>query len=122
MPINFVLVRNRKLEISTKAKLWEPAYSQALIQDKIDGQRVRSRESGRQTVRWLWWIVIGAETGREVTRLWISWFSQYVGLGGLRIHSRTSPSYMSYMAMTCSASNLEDSDCPCRALHKSEVC
>jgi len=45
---------NRKLDISTaptKAKLREPAYSQALIQNKIDGQWVRSRESGRQTVR-----------------------------------------------------------------------
>ena len=42
---------NRKLEISTAptgAKLREPAYSQALIQNKIDKQRVRSRESGRQ--------------------------------------------------------------------------
>jgi len=46
--------RNRKLKTSTaptKAKSWEPAYSQALVQSKIDRQRVRSRESGRQTVR-----------------------------------------------------------------------
>src|SRR6218665_1130891 len=45
-----MLHRNRKLEISTaptKAKSWEPAYSQALIK-KIDRQQVRSRESGRQ--------------------------------------------------------------------------
>jgi len=45
--------RNRKLEISTaptKANSWEPAYSQAPIQNKIDWQRLtsdRSRESGR---------------------------------------------------------------------------
>jgi len=42
--------RNRKLNISTaltKAKSREPAYSQALVQNKIDRQRVRSRESGR---------------------------------------------------------------------------
>ena len=42
--------RNRKLEISTapiKAKSREPTYSQALVQDKIDRQRVRSRESGK---------------------------------------------------------------------------
>ena len=40
------LFRNRNLEISTartKAKSREPAYSQALIQNKIDMQRVRSR-------------------------------------------------------------------------------
>ena len=39
--------RNRKLQISTaptRAKLQEPAYSQALIENKIDRQRVRSRE------------------------------------------------------------------------------
>ena len=43
--------RDRKLEISTaptKANLREPAYSQALIQNKIDRQQVRSSESGRQ--------------------------------------------------------------------------
>jgi len=45
--------RNRKLEISTaltKAKSREPAYSQAPVQSKIGRQRVRSRESGRQSV------------------------------------------------------------------------
>jgi len=44
--------RNRKIVISkapTKVKSREPAYSQALIQKKIDRQRVRSRESGRQS-------------------------------------------------------------------------
>src|SRR6218665_1165973 len=44
--------RNRKLLISrapTKAKSQEPAYSQALNQNKIDRQRSRSKESGRQT-------------------------------------------------------------------------
>jgi len=43
--------RNRKLEISTApttAKSREPAYSQALVQSKIDRQGVRSRESGKQ--------------------------------------------------------------------------
>jgi len=60
---------NRKLEISrvpTKVKSREPAYSQALVQTKIDRQRVRFRESGRQTVRRLWWMVFRVETGREV--------------------------------------------------------
>jgi len=33
--------------VPTKAKSREPAYSQALVQKKIDRQRVRSRESGR---------------------------------------------------------------------------
>jgi len=45
--------RNRKLETSTaptKAESREPAYSQALVQNKINRQRVRSRESSRQTV------------------------------------------------------------------------
>src|SRR6218665_1644587 len=59
--------RNRKLLISrapTKAKSQKPAYSQALNQNKIDRQRSRSRELGRQTVRRLWWMVFGVETGR----------------------------------------------------------
>src|SRR6218665_1915407 len=46
--------RNRKLLISrapTKAKSQEPAYSHALNQNKIDRQRSRSRESGRQAGR-----------------------------------------------------------------------
>ena len=46
-----IAYRNRKLEISTaptKVKSREPAYSQALVQTKIDRQRVRSRESGRE--------------------------------------------------------------------------
>src|SRR6218665_1102612 len=54
--------RYRKLLISrapTKAKSQEPAYSQALNQNKIDRQRPRSRESVRQTVRRLWWMVFG---------------------------------------------------------------
>src|SRR6218665_2376168 len=52
--------RNHKLVISTvprKVKSREPAYSQALIQNKIDRQQGRSRESGRQTIARLWWMV-----------------------------------------------------------------
>ena len=67
-PSNILLCnRNRKLLISrapTKTKSQEPAYSQALNQNKIDRQRSRSRESGRQTVRRLWWMVFGVETRR----------------------------------------------------------
>ena len=62
-------IHNRKLEISTaltKAKLWEPAYLQVLIQNKIDRQQVRSRESVKQTVRRLGWMVFGVEMGRKV--------------------------------------------------------
>ena len=43
--------RNHKLDVytaPTKAKSRESAYSQVLIQNKIDRQRVRSRESGKQ--------------------------------------------------------------------------
>ena len=54
--------------MSTKAKSWEPASSQALIQNKIDRKQVRSRESGRQTVRRPWCMVSGIEIGREVGR------------------------------------------------------
>src|SRR6218665_1166729 len=64
---SFIRNRNHKLLISrapTKAKSQEPAYSQALNQNKIDRQGSRSRESGRQTVRRLWWMVFGVETGR----------------------------------------------------------
>src|SRR6218665_2602346 len=49
----------------TKAKSQEPAYSRALIENKIDRQRIRSRVSGRQTVRGLWWMVFGVETGAK---------------------------------------------------------
>jgi len=51
---------NCKLEISiapTKAKLWKPAYSQVLIQKKIDRQGSWSEDPGRQTVRRLWWAL-----------------------------------------------------------------
>ena len=44
--------RNRKLEISrapTKAKSREPAYSQAPNQNKIDRQRSKAGEAGRQS-------------------------------------------------------------------------
>ena len=70
--------RNRKLNISTaptKTRSREPAYSQALIQNKIDRQRVRYRESGRQEESqsdgyggWCNLLVFGVETGREVGR------------------------------------------------------
>src|SRR6218665_125897 len=66
--LSVVFQRNRKLEIPrapTKAKSQEAAYSQALNQNKIDRQRSRFKESGRETVRRLWWIVFGVETGRE---------------------------------------------------------
>ena len=44
--LNELMYRNRKLEISkvpTKGNSREPAYSQALVQNKIDRQRVGSR-------------------------------------------------------------------------------
>src|SRR5688572_29440711 len=61
--------RNRKLDISkapTKAKSRKPAYSQALNQNRIDRQRSKSRESGRQTVRRLRWMMLRVEMAREV--------------------------------------------------------
>src|SRR6218665_2190047 len=51
-PVSCCLCSNRNLLISrapTKAKSQEAAYSQALNQNKIERQRSRSRESGRQT-------------------------------------------------------------------------
>ena len=69
--------RNRNLEISAapkKAKSRGPAYSQALNQNRIDRQGSRSRESARETVRWLRWMVFSVETAREVG-----------GRGGIRI-------------------------------------
>ena len=59
--IVLVKYRNRKLDISaapTKAKSRDPAYAQALSQNKIDRQRVRSM----QRVRQLWWMVFGVQT------------------------------------------------------------
>jgi len=50
--------------VPTKAKSQEPAYLQAFNQNKVERQRSRSRESGRQTIRRQWWMVLGVETGR----------------------------------------------------------
>jgi len=36
------------------------------LQNKIDRRLVRSKESGRQAVRW--WMVFGVEMGRNVRR------------------------------------------------------
>src|SRR6218665_2960106 len=61
--------RNRNLQISrapTKARSQEPAYSQALNQNKIDRHRSRSREPGRETAKRLWWMVLGVETGMPI--------------------------------------------------------
>jgi len=49
----------------TKAKSYEPAYSQALDQNNIDKQRVKIKR-GRQTVTRLWRMVFGVEVGRKV--------------------------------------------------------
>jgi len=60
--------RNSKIEISTaptKVKSLQKAYSQALVQTKLIG-RGHNLESGRQMAMTLWWMVFGAETGREV--------------------------------------------------------
>jgi len=65
--VGYVLnFHNRKIVIVNSRFLEsrEPAYSQALVQNKIDRQWVRSR----QTVRRLWWMVFRVETGREVGR------------------------------------------------------
>ena len=62
--------RNRKVDISgapTKAKSREPAYSKALNQNR---QRSKSRELGWQTVRRLWWMVFGVDTGRQLKQVW----------------------------------------------------
>jgi len=63
LPPEVYAYRNHKLEISTtptKAKSREPAYSQALILNKVDRQRVRSRQSDGYGV-WSW----DGEGGRE---------------------------------------------------------
>src|SRR6218665_3065244 len=51
-PYKMTQYRNRNLDISTtptKARSREPAYSQALIQNKIDRQIQRVRQAGRQS-------------------------------------------------------------------------
>jgi len=45
-------------------KSLEPAYSQALNQNKIDGQRIKIQRV-RQAVRWLWWMVFRVDMGRR---------------------------------------------------------
>ena len=63
--------RNRNLETSTaptKAKSREPAYSQALNQNKIDRQRVKSGESGRQIDGRLRWVMFRVEVAGDVRR------------------------------------------------------
>ena len=60
--------RNHKLKISTaptKAKLREPAYSKALMQNKIVRLGSRSKESGRLTVYGRWRLELRREGGRE---------------------------------------------------------
>ena len=68
----------------------EPAYSHALIGNKIYRQRVRSKNSGVQTFRRLWWIVFGVETGMDVCRRgWIRIRSGWIRIrrGRIRIES-----------------------------------
>jgi len=60
--------RNRKLDISTapiKVKSLEPAYSQALIQDKLDRQGVKIQRV-KQTVKRLYggWCMELRRSGR----------------------------------------------------------
>jgi len=58
--------------LSTEARSRESGYSQALNQNKIDGQMPwpRSREStGGQTVRRLGWIVFRVELAKERRRI-----------------------------------------------------
>ena|SRR6218665_1082606 len=61
-----VIVNSRFLERPHKRSRRNQLIHRRLKQNKIDRQRSRSRESGRQTVRRLWWMVFGVETGREV--------------------------------------------------------
>ena len=63
---------NRKLEISTaptKAKSWEPAYSQALNQTKIDrhGVKIQSQAGGIQSDGYGGWCFVKAtrDVGEE---------------------------------------------------------
>jgi len=59
---------NRKLEISTaptKQSLEDQLIHRRLAKTKLVGRKPRSRVSGRQTVRPLWWMVFGVEMGKE---------------------------------------------------------
>jgi len=49
--------RNCKLEIFAKVKSRLPALHRRLTKIKSIDRGSRSRESGKQTVRWLWWMV-----------------------------------------------------------------
>src|SRR6218665_1272421 len=62
-----VIVNSRFLQLPQKRSRGNQLIHRRLSK-KTDRQRVRSRESDRQTVRWLWWMVFGVETGREVGR------------------------------------------------------
>ena len=63
--------RNRNIQTSTaptKAKSREPAYSLALSQNKIDSQRIKSGESGRQIDGRPRWVMFRVEMTRDVRR------------------------------------------------------
>ena len=57
------IVADRLERLACNAESTGSRQLQALIQNKIGRQRVRSRESGRKTIRGLWKMVFGVETG-----------------------------------------------------------
>ena len=64
----YVIVISRFLQRPQKRSRGNQFIHRRLSKTKIDRQRVKFRESSRQTVRRLWWMVFGVETEREVGR------------------------------------------------------
>src|SRR6218665_2044939 len=63
---HIIIVNSTFLKRPQKVKSWEPAYSQALNQNRIDRHETKSRQSGRRTVRRLWSMVFIVETRWEL--------------------------------------------------------
>src|SRR6218665_1791985 len=67
MPFVIEIVNSRFLGHVYKSEVAGTSlFTGAYNQTKIDRQRSRSREPGRQTVSRLWWMVFGVETGRKL--------------------------------------------------------
>jgi len=59
------IVKSRFLQCPQKRSHGNQLIHRRLTRRKSIGRRKRSRESDRQTVRRLWWMVFGVEMGRE---------------------------------------------------------
>src|SRR6218665_1580213 len=90
--------RNRKLEISTAptvagTSLFAGAYPKQ--------NRVRSRESGRQAIKRLWWMVFGVETKGVHPSEPMKHFSIFQNNMFIKAYSRVEPEHDRQVGYKC---------------------